>query len=108
MHIMTTIDLKSGLELNHLNTKSFLAKFAEDNTSRFTALDLRKATYLDMQNEIDRLEAGIKLEEICLANASWGGGHSNKLKISTFKTRIINLNAAISAIGAEKLMEVSA
>lgn len=108
MHIMKTKDLKSGYEATRLNTKSFLTKVAEDNVSRFAVIELRKATYLDMQNEIDRLEAEIMLEETCLANASWGGGHSNKLNISCWKTRIINLNAAISAIGAEELMGVSA
>lgn len=108
MHIMTTKDLKSGYESNHLNTKSYLEKFAEDNAKRFEVLKFRAATYLDMQDEVDRLEGEIKVEEVCLASASWGGGHSNKLNISNMKTRIINLNAAIAGIAEDELMEESA
>jgi len=108
MHIMTTKDLKSGHELNHLNTKSFLDKFAGINTNYFEVLEFRLATFNDMQAEVERLEGHIRMNEMSLQDAPMHGGYHNKLNISTSKTKIINLNAAIRGIAEDKLAEESA
>lgn len=108
MHIMTTKSINYGTITTRVDRKSTLDKLIEDNLTRLEVLSMRKATFNEMQGEVESLEAKIKLEEISLFDAPMHGGHSNKLNISCWKTRIINLNAAISAIGAEELMGVSA
>ena len=108
MHIMKTKDLKRGSQSSSMGTQSFLAKFAADNTSHFEVLSMRPATFNEMQEEVERLEEFVRMNVISLQDAPMHGGWSNKLNISTSKTKIINLNAAIAGIAEDKLSEASA
>ena len=107
MHIMVTKSINHGTIRTRVDRKRTLDKLIELNVDSFEVLSIRSATFNEMQDEVDRLEESVRMNEISLMDAPMHGGWSNKLNISVMKTSIINLNAAINAIAAEKLFEAS-
>lgn len=105
MHIMVTQDIRTGTVVTRVDRKATLDKLADWNGETHHVLSMREATFNDMQAEVERLEGSIRMNEISLADAPMHGGYSNKLNISTMKTRVINLNAAIAGIAEDKLLE---
>ena len=105
MHIMKTQSINYGTIETRVDRKRTLDGFLEMNIDKLEVLSMRPATFNEMQAEVERLEEHIRMNVISLHDAPMHGGWSNKLNISTSKTKIINLNAAIAGIAEDKLAE---
>ena len=108
MHTMITKNIAHGTVLTRVDRKRTLIMIRGLNIDKIEVISMREATFNEMQAEVERLEEHIRMNVMSLHDAPMHGGWSNKLNISTSKTKIINLNAAIAGIAEDKLLEASA